>query len=148
MERLIESLRRHESTVLKVYLDSKGFPTCGTGHLLWVGSRVPSEACEAFFKQDVADAMSSYQTIPPYLRKRLNANRARVIVELLFAMNVQKVLKFTKMWGAIEKDDFEEAAKQLLDSEWARIVGDDPPSGKFPLGQRAWELAEILRKGE
>ena len=102
MEALIESIKRHEGFRDRVYLDNEGKPTCGWGHHLWVGSKVPLIACEEFFKQDVAAAMSAYQTILPYLRKRLNTVRARVIVEMIFNMNISKVLQFREMWTAIE----------------------------------------------
>ena len=137
MDKLIESIKRHEGFRDRVYLDSENKPTCGWGHYLWVGSKVPLEACEAFFKQDIADAVASYRTILPHLRRRLNVNRARVVTEMIFNMNVQKVLQFKKMWDAIEVEDFEEASNCMLDSKWATQVG-----------QRAVELAEIMRHGQ
>ena len=116
MEKLIESIKRHEGYRDRVYLDSEGKPTCGWGHFLWVGSKVPLEASEAFFKQDVADAVSSYRTILPHLRKHLNIDRARVVTEMIFNMNVAKVLQFKQMWEAIEREDFDGAAVQMLES--------------------------------
>lgn len=147
MEILEIRVKSHEGNPGKIYRDSKGFLSCGWGHLLYEGSRVPLEAAEAFFRQDMKDAFSSFMTILPAKRRKLNTARVRVIIELLFAMNLQKVLQFKKMWEAIEKDDWEEAGAQLLDSDWARTVGDKPPSASFPKGQRAWELANILAKG-
>ena len=123
MEALIESIKRHEGFRDRVYLDSEGKPTCGWGHHLWVGSKVPLIACEEFFKQDVAAAMSAYQTILPYLRKRLNTVRARVIVEMIFNMNISKVLQFREMWTAIEEGNFDKAADEMLNSKWASQVG-------------------------
>lgn len=137
MEKLIDSIKRHEGYKDRVYLDSEGKPTCGWGHYLWVGSRVPLEASEAFFKQDVADAVSSYRTILPHIRHKLNINRARVVTEMIFNMNVAKVLQFKQMWQAIEAEDWNEAANQMLESKWASQVKG-----------RAEELAEIMRKGE
>jgi lysozyme len=136
VDKLIESIKLHEGYRDRVYLDSENKPTCGWGHYLWVGSRVPLEASEAFFKQDIADAVASYRTILPYLRKHLNINRARVITEMIFNMNVQKVLQFKQMWEAIEREDFEEAAAQMLNSKWASQVK-----------ARAFELADIMKDG-
>lgn len=147
MEKLLESLTRHEGRKNRLYLDTKNKLTGGIGHYFWPGSYLPDVAIDAIFAQDVRDARNSYLAIPTVFRNHLNADRAMVITELLFAMNLQKVLKFFKMWTAIERDDFEEAGNQLLDSDWARAVGLDPPSEKFPKGQRAYELAEILKKG-
>jgi lysozyme len=56
---------------------------------------------------------------------------------MLFNMNSQKLLQFRKMWTAIEAEDFERAAAEMLDSRWAEQVG-----------QRAVDLAEIMRAGE
>jgi lysozyme len=137
MEALIESIKRHEGFRDRVYLDSEGKPTCGWGHYLYVGSKVPLVACEEFFKQDVANAISAYQAIPPAWRKKLNISRARVITEMLFNMNSQKLLQFRKMWTAIEAADYEQAASEMLDSRWAEQVG-----------ERAIELAKIMRQGE
>lgn len=137
MDALIDSIKRHEGFRGEVYLDTEGKLTCGWGHHLWVGSRVPLEVCEAFFKQDVAAAVSSYQTILPHLRKKLNTIRARVVVEMIYNMNLQKVLQFRKMWEAIEIGDFETAAREMVQSHWHEQVG-----------QRAVELAEIMRTGQ
>ncbi len=137
MDTLVESIKRHEGVRYDVFLDSEDKLTCGRGHYLRLGSRVPVEAVEAFFKQDVAAAVSAYGTIQPYLRKKLNAVRARVIVEMIFQLGLNGVMKFRNMWGAIEVEDFELAALCMLDSLWH-----EQTKG------RAEELAEIMRKGE
>ena len=138
MKKLIESIKRHEGYRDEVYLDSKGLPTCGWGHLLWVGSKVPKEAVEAFFKQDLADALVSYHDLSFQHRKQLQDSRTRqrVVIEMLFNMNLQKVLQFKKFWAAVDSGDWTEAKKELLDSKWHRDVG-----------KRAEELAEIFEKG-
>lgn len=119
MDKLIESIKKHEGFRDTVYLDSEGKPTCGWGHYLWIGSRVPLEAAEAFFKQDIADAVSEFSKLPSRFRNRLNESRRRVVVELIFNMNLQKVLQFKKFWAAVELEDWAEAKAQLLDSRWA-----------------------------
>lgn len=138
MDILIKRLKEHEGFKDRIYLDSEGKPTCGWGHHLWVGSRVPTECCEAFFKQDLADAVADFRAkIPASLRRRLNVARARVITEMIFQMGIAKVLGFKKMWAAIEKGDFEEAAKEMLDSKWANQC-------KY----RSIRLTQIMREGK
>lgn len=122
MDKLIESLKSHEGYRGEVYLDSLGFPTCGWGHHLYAGSKVPIEASEAFFKQDVADAISEFSKLPLRFRNHLNEPRRRVIVELIFNMGLPKVLGFKKFWSAVELEDWPEAKAQLLDSRWATQV--------------------------
>lgn len=119
MDKLIESIKNHEGFRDTVYLDSENKPTCGWGHYLWVGSRVPLEASEAFFKQDISDAISEFSKLPPRFRKHLNEARRRVVVELIFNMNLQKVLQFKKFWATVELENWVEAEVQLLDSRWA-----------------------------
>lgn len=137
MEILARRIKEHEGFRDRVYLDTEGKLTCGWGHYLWAGSKVPLAACEEFFKQDLADAVSSFSTIPPVFRKRLNPARARVITEMIFNMNVAKVLQFREMWKAIEMGDFERAADEMLRSKWAEQVK-----------SRADTLAEIMRTGQ
>jgi len=122
MDKLVESIKSHEGYRSEVYLDSKGKPTCGWGHYLWVGSKVPLEASEAFFKQDIADAISEFSRLPLRFRSHLNEARRRVIVEMLFNMNLQKLLKFVDFWAAVELEDWKGARAALLDSLWARQV--------------------------
>mgnify|MGYP001268883491 CR=1 FL=1 len=143
MEKLIASCKLGEGFRDKIYPDTEGNPTCGWGHYLRLGSKVPLEACEAFFKQDIADAVASYRTILPHLRKKLNTSRARVITEMIFNMGLTHVLQFRKMWEAIEKEDFEEAAAQMMDSHWSEDVGDGPGK-RF---DRAERLSQIMRLG-
>lgn len=137
MKLLEKRIKEHEGFRDRVYLDSEGKPTCGWGHHLWVGSKVPLVACEEFLKMDLASAVSGFSTIPPVWRKRLNTARARVITEMIFNMNTQKVLQFRKMWEAIERADFETASKEMVDSKWAEQVK-----------SRAVLLAEIMRTGD
>jgi lysozyme len=53
-----------------------------------------------------------------------------------FNMGVPRLMKFVKMWGAIEVGDFYEASEQMLDSRWARQVG-----------KRSEGLAEMMKLG-
>jgi len=144
MEKLIESLTRHEGRVNKLYLDSKGNLTGGIGHYFKVGSYLPDEVVDILFKTDVATAVSKFNKIDINLRKKLNAERRRVIVEMIFNMGLHGVLGFEEMWICIGNDDFDGASREIMESKYALDVGDGP-GGKF---DRAEELAGIMRKGE
>ena len=136
MEILIESIKRHEGYRDKVYLDSEGHLTCGWGHCLRLGTKVPIEASEAFFKADLAMAVSDYIRLPKKLTDNLNVSRKRVIVEMIFNIGLPKLLGFKKMLAATEAQDWKEAAAQMRDSRWAvQVKG------------RAQELADIYEKG-
>jgi lysozyme len=136
MDILADRIKRHEGFRDHIYLDSEGFVTGGYGHHFYPGSRLPVDVAEVLFKMDLALAVSEYSKIAPSTRKKLNTIRARVIVEMIFNMG-SKIKQFVKMWKAIENEDFELAANEMLASKWSTQVG-----------QRAVELAEIMRTGQ
>jgi len=137
MEKLIKSLTRHEGRVNKLYLDSEGNLSGGIGHHFRVGSILPDEVIDILFKADIATAISEFNKLNINLRKDLNADRRRVIVEMIFNMGLNKVSYFKKMWDAIRIGDFDGASREMMDSKWATQVKG-----------RADELAGIMRKGE
>ena len=58
-----------------------------------------------------------------------------VLVNMCFNLGVTRLMKFKKMFEAIEESDWSRAADEALDSKWARQVGN-----------RAEELAGVLRR--
>ncbi len=64
----------------------------------------------------------------------LSDERQIVLINMCFNLGLPRFLQFKKMIAAIKVNDFDEAAIQLLDSRYARQVG-----------QRANRLAEALR---
>ena len=136
MDQLAESIKRHEGYRDRIYLDSEGHLTGGWGHHFYVGSRLSVDIAEILLKQDIALATADYMKIALPTRKKLNIARARVIVEMIFNMGLQKVLQFKRMWEAIKVEDFEKASAEMIDSKWA-----------FQVKGRAVEMAEIMRKG-
>ena len=56
---------------------------------------------------------------------------------MLFNLGAYRFHGFKKMIAAIEQGDYEEAARQMMDSKWAAQVG-----------VRARELSHMFRTGE
>ncbi len=137
MEILRDQIKRHEGYRDRVYLDTEGFPTVGYGHHLYPGSRISREIAELLLDIDMADTAAEFLKIHPDRIRKLSLARKRVIMNMIFNMGLQRVLAFKKMWAAIDQEDWETAAKEMLDSKWA-----DQVKG------RATELAEIMRCGE
>ena len=140
MKILIERIKKHEGYRDHVYADSKGNLTCGWGHHLWNGSPIHKEISEIFLRQDIANSIRDYRTLMesfsvPIVRV-LNIERRRVIVEMIFNMNIQKVLGFKKMWACIKRRDWTGAKREMLGSKWHDQVG-----------KRAETLADIMEKG-
>ena len=57
-----------------------------------------------------------------------------VIVEMVFQLGKGGVSKFKKMWEALAKEDYTEAANQMVDSRWHKQTK-----------SRAESLATIMR---
>lgn len=54
----------------------------------------------------------------------LTPNRRSVILNMAYNLGYNGLLGFKKMIAAIERGDYDEAKRQMLDSKWARQVGD------------------------
>jgi GH24 family phage-related lysozyme (muramidase) len=59
-----------------------------------------------------------------------------ILVEMVFALGAGGVAKFSHMLAALKSRDFDKAADEILDSDWAR----DRRSAR-----RAKELADLMR---
>lgn len=136
MDKLVESIKRHEGYRDSVYKDSLGYLTLGWGHLLAEGSKVPLEVSEAFLKADIASAVSDFYRLPRNLQVKLNETRKRIVTELIFNIGLHKVLLFARFWIAVQAEDWPTAKAELLDSQWARQVKG-----------RAVEMADIFERG-
>ena len=67
----------------------------------------------------------------------LDSVRQRVLVDMGFNLGIPTLMKFQNMWTAIEDENWEEAADQMMDSKWARQVG-----------RRAERLSQAMATGE
>ncbi len=135
---LVEQLKRHEGTIKhgawhRVYVDSVGKRTIGYGRNLDDKGLADDEA-EFLLYNDVEDALKDAHILHFYAE--LSENRKQVIANMVFNMGLTRVLGFKRMIAAIDAGDFEEAARQMLDSRWAaQVFG------------RAQELAKMMREG-
>jgi len=66
----------------------------------------------------------------------LNASRQGVLINMCFNLGMPRLLKFKKMLTALSDHNYPEAANQMLDSKWARQVGD-----------RSARLSNTMREG-
>lgn len=127
-------LERHEGLRLKPYRDTVGKLTIGYGRNLDDVGIAPEEA-ELMLDNDIDAALKHLHTVDEF--NELDPVRQAVITNMCFNLGFYGLMAFRKMWTAIERKDYREAAKQMLDSLWARQVGG-----------RADELARIMRTGE
>ncbi len=133
MSKLIEQLKRHEGFRSKPYKDTEGFTTIGYGFNVDAG--ISEFLAELILKNQVYTIEYELGSFGWF--DSINEARQDVIINMVFNIGKSGFMQFKKMIAAIEHGDFEEAAKQMLDSKWAGQVGD-----------RAIELAEQMRTGK
>ena len=136
MDLLKGMIQRHEGLRLMPYKDTEGYLTVGYGHKI-EGSKITSEIADLLLEMDLYRVSLDFLKLPLQIIRNLNQPRKRVVMNMLFNLGYTRFLGFKKMLHAIEVRDFNHAANEMLDSKWAGQVG-----------QRAIELAQVMRSGE
>lgn len=132
-----------EGCVLVVYDDAtgqpikagtlvKGNPSIGYGRLLCAPGGISNAEAVAMFGADWAKAEAGAKTLPCY--SRLNAVRQGVLTEMVFQMGIDGVRKFVRMLDCLNRNDYDGAADEMLDSAWAKQTP-----------ERANRLADLMR---
>jgi len=135
MTRLHEMLIRHEGLRLKPYRDTVGKLTIGIGRNLDdVG--ISREEAMMLLNHDIAKVQREVKKAFPWF-SRLNGVRKNVVLNMVFNLGLLRFRQFKKAIVTIRVKRWNEAAKQMLDSRWARQVG-----------RRARELASMMKSGK
>ena len=113
MSRLIESIKIHEGFSGEVYQDTLGFDTIGYGTKLPLSK---SEA-EAILEMRLRAKITELKMRKPIV-KELSEERRQILAEMSYQLGVNGVVRFKKMWIAIEEGNYETARKEMLDSRW------------------------------
>ena len=129
-----QQLQLHEGLRLKPYTCSAGKLTIGYGRNLDdVG--ITQDEADALLNHDIDRSVEDARDLVTNF-DQLNEVRQAVVVNMMFNLGKSRLSKFVKMLNALEHDDFDRAADEMLDSKWARHVGN-----------RAVELAQLMRNG-
>ena len=131
---LLSSVIVHEGFSRYIYLDSVGVRTVGFGRNL-DDRGISREEAEMLLLNDLETSTKEAKKFEFYENLTSN-NRRDVIVEMIFNMGLTRFKKFKKTIKAIENKDFASAADEMLDSKWAKQVG-----------QRALTLSNKFRAG-
>ena len=116
-------IKEHEGFVPKIYKDPLGFKTIGFGHLVLPtdkfaeGVTYKKKDLEEVFDSDFNIAKSNANQLIEGLP--LHHQAKCVIIEMVFQLGIGGVSKFKNMLSAIEIEDFDIAAAEMLDSRWA-----------------------------
>lgn len=134
METLIEQITRHEGLRLKMYLDTEGIETIGVGHNLR-DRPISERAAKIILEDDLQDTIDDLYRSFPWVQA-LDDVRRNVLINMAFNLGVPRLKKFVNTMSAIQVENWQLAADEMLDSKWARQVG-----------VRAEELANQMRGG-
>ena len=118
---LKESLIRDEGLRLTVYNDTRGIPTIGVGRNLQDRGITKDEAM-LLLENDILDCRT---LLAKHLEwtDQLDTPRREVLINMLFNLGLGGLLKFQKMLDALKQKNYQLAAKEMLDSQWAAQVG-------------------------
>ena len=131
---LREQLQRDEGLRLRVYLDQYNHATVGYGHNL--DAHGISEAiATALLEEDITRATADVLSRIPAAMS-LDEVRRAVLVAMAFNIGIGGLLGFKDLLEALELQDWPASAKAILDSKYARQVG-----------ERAHRLAEQMVSG-
>ena len=137
-EEVKERIKKHEGFVNKIYLDSLGKATIGYGHLITPndnfeeGVEYSKELLDEVFNRDFLIAKRNADELLQDISIVENAHG--IIIEMVFQLGKTGVSKFKKMFTALSVGDYNEAANQMLDSQWRKQTP-----------KRCEELAEQMR---
>jgi len=109
--------------------------TIGVGRNL-SDNGITSEECRAMLDRDISMAVDGVGSLFPDIDTWSPARRD-ALTDMMFNTGITRFSGFKKMIGAIKTGAWIAASREMLDSLWARQVGD-----------RAIELAKMVETGE
>ena len=133
-----DRIKKHEGFRNTVYSDSLGKATIGYGHLLTEdddfeeGIQYDKSLLENLFDKDFN--RSAYNAEQLLEGIDICDTAREIIVEMVFQLGIGGVSKFKKMFEALRKKDYNEAAEQMLDSQW-----------RVQTPKRCEELSSLMR---
>lgn len=128
----VDRIKKHEGFRSKPYRCTAGKLTIGYGRNIEDNGITEAEA-SFLLGNDIRSCEQDCFRAFPWLNK-FDDSRRGVIVELCFNMGLKRLLGFKKMLAACERKDYNVVAAEMLDSLWARQVG-----------ERAKTLAAIMK---
>ncbi len=131
----VDRVKKHEGLRLKPYRCTQGKLTIGYGRNIEDNGITEAEA-SFLLENDLRRCWYECTAAFDWFDK-LDKLRQGVIAELCFNMGLGKLKEFKNMLSALKQGNYELAAREMLDSLWARQVG-----------QRAETLADIMKKGK
>ena len=129
--KLVEELIKDEGYKYEIYLDHLGYPTFGVGHLVLetdeeygqpVGTPVSEERILECLNNDIDIVCKELDQNMSWWSE-MDDTRQRVLANMAFNLGLPRLGKFKKFLAAVQEQDWEKAAVEMMDSKWATQVG-------------------------
>ena len=126
MDRLLESVKKHEGYRNKVYLDTLGKRTVGVGHLcvedFWEDDKEYEEKfLMEILQKDLQQAIRGARSLMEDHRcADIDEQAEEILIEMVFQLGMTGVSKFKNMWKALAELNYVGASYEMLDSRWAK----------------------------
>jgi len=126
-----EGIRRDKEGSHMSYNDSEGNLTGGIGHLMTDeekelyprGAAIPKDVVDNWFNTDMAEADQDLTSILEAKKVRVPDEVFDILQNMAFNLGKENLLEFKDMWAAVEIGDWQTVSAEMLDSEWAKDVG-------------------------
>ncbi len=137
MSRLSDMITRHEGCETYAYKCTSGKLTIGVGRNIDKGGLGLSQLEIAYLlKNDIRRSRLELEKAFPWFPS-LDDVRQDALIDMCFNMGITRLRTFKKAMGAMENQDYQQAADHFFDSRWARQVPN-----------RAIEICDMIRTGE
>ena len=126
LERLLESVKKHEGYRNKVYLDTLGKRTVGVGHLcvedFWEDDKEYEESfLMEILEKDLQEAIrGAKELMEEHGCADIDDRAEEILIEMVFQLGRTGVSKFKNMWKALSEHNYVGASFEMLDSRWAK----------------------------
>jgi lysozyme len=134
---LEKQLQLDEGSKLYAYADSEGYLTIGIGRLIdkRKNGGITLEEQTYLFNNDLAEVDADIVRLAPWMLQ-FDSVRLGALKNMVFQMGIHGVLGFTNSLALMRAHRFEDAARNMLRSKWARQTP-----------ERAHRIAEQIRTG-
>lgn len=127
----------------KPYYCSEGYPTIGIGTKIGTKNapleyfvlEVDRQVAWVLLEKEVSYLMRILEKNEVY--NSLNSDRKTILLSMAYQLGINGLFGFKKMWAALLVADYSLAAKEALDSKWAKQTP-----------QRAHRHAKVLETGD
>ena len=126
LERLLESVKKHEGYRNKVYLDTLGKRTVGVGHLcvedFWEDDKEYEESfLMEILQKDLQEAIrGAKELMEEHGCADIDERAEEILIEMVFQLGMKGVSKFRNMWKCLSELNYLGASFEMLDSRWAK----------------------------